>query len=279
MSDLIVKNLHVSTTDGDEILKGVDFEMNKGETVALLGPNGHGKSTLLNAIMGSPHYVVTQGSITYEGKNLLDMKVDERARAGLFLGMQAPSEIPGVNNAEFLKAALNAREEKPISFYKFYSLLNKACDDLKFPFDMTNRSLNEGFSGGEKKRNEILQMSILKPDIIFLDEIDSGLDIDAISIVSNEINKAHERGAGLLLISHYARLYDLVSPTKVLIMINGRIALSGGPELFQRIDKEGYEWIEKEYGIKIQKEEHKVVAIGECAVKESYQNDKKASEK
>jgi Fe-S cluster assembly ATP-binding protein len=272
MGELVIKDLYVTTADGGEILKGVDLTVKENEVVALLGPNGHGKSTLLNAIMGNPHYIVTKGSITYDGKDVLAMKVDERARAGLFLGMQLPAEIPGVNNAEFLKAALNAREKTPISFFKFYTLLNNACNELKFPFDMTNRSLNEGFSGGEKKRNEILQMAVLNPKMIMLDEIDSGLDTDAINIVANEINKAHENGASLLLISHYSRLFDMIKPTKAVCLVNGKIAVTGGPELFKRIDKEGYEWIEKELGIKIEKEQVKVVSLGSCAIKDSYKN-------
>lgn len=268
MAKLEIKDLHVTTLEGNEILKGVNLEISEHEIVALLGPNGHGKSTLLNAIMGHPHYIVTQGSILFNGLDVLKMKVDERAKVGLFLGMQQPSEIPGVNNAEFLKAALNAREEKPISFYKFYKLLTQSCEDLKFSLDMTNRSLNEGFSGGEKKRNEILQMAILHPSMVMLDEIDSGLDIDAISIVSSQILKSYEEGASFLLISHYARLYDLVKPTKAAVMVNGRIAIVGGPELFKRIDNEGYEWIEKELHIKIEKENVKpVVSLGTCAVK------------
>ena len=271
MGKLEIKDLHVSTKDGFEILKGVTFTVEDGEVAALLGPNGHGKSTLLNAIMGSPHYVVTSGDIIYDGKSILDLKVDERAKLGLFLGMQSPAEIPGVNNSEFLKAALNARSEKPISFYKFYKILKDACEDLKFPFEMTSRNLNEGFSGGEKKRNEILQMDILEPSMIMLDEIDSGLDTDAINIVAKEIVKAEERKATLLLISHYARLYDLVKPTKSIVIVNGKVAAVGGEELFKRIDKEGYEWIEKELGIKIQKEQPKVVSLGTCATRENYE--------
>lgn len=275
MSKLVIKNLHVETLDGQEILKGVDLEINDHEMVALLGPNGHGKSTLLAAIMGSPHYIVTDGTIFFDGKDVLKMPVDERARAGLFLGMQNPSEIPGVNNSEFLKSALNARREKPMAFFEFYRILNDACNNLKFPFEMTNRSLNEGFSGGEKKRNEILQMSILNPTMILLDEIDSGLDTDAISIVADEINKIYAKGASLLLISHYARLYDLVKPTKTVVLVNGKVVIVGGPELFKRIDAEGYEWIEKELGIKIEKEQQKVVALGTCALKEKYTNNAK----
>ena len=182
MSELVIKDLHVKTDTGIEILKGVNLSIKTGDMLALLGPNGHGKSTLFNAIMGHPRYIVTQGSIMFDDKNILEMPVDERAKAGLFLGMQNPSEIPGVINAEFLKSALNSRNEKKVSFYKFYSMLNQNCKELNFSTDMLNRSLNDGFSGGEKKRNEILQMNVLEPKFIMLDEIDSGLDVDAINL-------------------------------------------------------------------------------------------------
>ena len=269
MGKLVIKDLYVSTSEGYEILKGVSLEIGEHEKVALLGPNGHGKSTLFNAIMGNPKYVVTSGSIEYDGKDVLAMSVDERSKAGLFLGMQNPCEIPGVINAEFLKAALNARSAKPVSFYKFYNLLNSACNDLKFQMDMTSRSLNDGFSGGEKKRNEILQMRILNPEFVMLDEIDSGLDVDAINLVSAEINKQYETtNSSLLVISHYARLYDLINPTKAVVIVNGKIATIGGPEVIQRIDKEGYEWIEDELGISIKKEEKKPVLLETCAVKD-----------
>lgn len=269
MGKLVIKDLFVSTNEGYEILKGVSLEIGEHEKVALLGPNGHGKSTLFNAIMGNPKYVVTSGSIEYNGKDVLSMSVDERSKAGLFLGMQNPCEIPGVINAEFLKAALNARNEKPISFYKFYTLLNNACNDLKFQMDMTSRSLNDGFSGGEKKRNEILQMRILNPEFIMLDEIDSGLDVDAINLVADEINKQFdENRCSFLIISHYARLYDLVHPTRAVVVVNGKIAVEGGADIIKRIDSEGYEWIQDELGISVKKEEKKPVLLETCAVKD-----------
>lgn len=273
MKSLIIKDLHVSTIDGKEILKGINLEIHEGEVLALLGPNGHGKSTLFNAIMGHPKYLITKGEVTFNGKDLLKMSVSERSCNGLFLGMQNPSEIPGVINAEFLKAALNARNDKPISFYKFYKLLNDACDNLKISLDMTNRSLNDGFSGGEKKRNEILQMNILKPSMIMLDEIDSGLDVDAINLISAQINKAHEDGATFMIISHYARLYSLIHPTRACVIVNGKVATDGDISLIERIDREGYEWIESELGIKIEKEEQKILTLGSCAMKEMTKND------
>ena len=188
MATLQIINLHAKVED-KEILKGVNLTIKENETLALLGPNGHGKSTLLSVIMGHPKYEVTEGQILLDGQDVLSMSVDERSRAGLFLAMQYPSEVPGVINSDFLKAAMNARREKPLSLFQFYKALDKASSEVKFSMDMVNRSLNEGFSGGEKKRNEIFQMMLLNPSISMLDEIDSGLDVDAISIVSDAINK------------------------------------------------------------------------------------------
>ncbi len=269
MANLIIKDLHVEV-EGKEILKGVNLTVNSNETIALLGPNGHGKSTLLNVIMGHPKYLVTQGSIYFDDVDVLSKTTDERARLGLFLAMQNPSEVPGVINSDFLRAALNARAERPISTYNFYKLLDKATKDVKMPFDLATRSLNEGFSGGEKKRNEILQLVLLQPTIAMLDEIDSGLDVDAIQIVADVIKEQQEKGMGFFVISHYARLYDLIHPTRAVVMINGRIVIDSGPETIQRIDKEGYEFIKTELGIEIEKEEQKMntVSIGTCAVKE-----------
>ena len=270
MSVLKITNLHASV-EGKEILKGVNLTISEGETVALLGPNGHGKSTLFNVIMGHPRYEVTEGSIYFDDINVLELPTDERSKLGLFLGMQLPSEIPGVINSDFLKAAVNARREKPISTYNFYKLLDSATKELKMPFDLATRSLNEGFSGGEKKRNEILQLELLQPKIALLDEIDSGLDVDAMQVVANVIKKEQSNGRGFLIISHYARLYDLVKPTRAVVMINGRIALDGGPEIFKRIDQTGYEFIKTEYGIEIEKDEQEMnkVSIGSCAVKDA----------
>ena len=270
MSVLKITNLHASV-EGKEILKGVNLTIKEGETVALLGPNGHGKSTLFNVIMGHPRYEVTEGSIYFDNQNLLELPTDERSKLGLFLGMQLPSEIPGVINSDFLKAAVNARREKPISTYNFYKLLDNATKELKMPFDLATRSLNEGFSGGEKKRNEILQLELLQPKIALLDEIDSGLDVDAMQIVAEVIRKEQQNGRGFLIISHYARLYDLVNPTRAVVMINGRIVVDGGPDVFKRIDQNGYEFIKTELGIEIEKEDQEMskVSIGSCAVKDA----------
>lgn len=270
MSVLKITNLHASV-EGKEILKGVNLTISEGETVALLGPNGHGKSTLLNVIMGHPRYQVTEGSIYFDDVDVLSLPTDERSKLGLFLGMQSPSEIPGVINSDFLKAAVNARREKPISTYNFYKLLDNATKELKMPFDLATRSLNEGFSGGEKKRNEILQLELLQPKIALLDEIDSGLDVDAMQVVADVIRKEQSNGRGFLVISHYARLYDLILPTRAVVMINGRIVVDGGPEVFKRIDQHGYEFIKTELGIEIEKEEPEMnkVSIGSCAVKDA----------
>ena len=270
MATLQIKDLHVEVEE-KKILKGINLEISEGETVALLGPNGHGKSTLLNAIMGHPRYKVTQGEILFDGKDILSLSVDERARLGLFLGMQSPAEVPGVSNSDFLRAAINAKSEKPISTYKFYKVLDSATKDLKMPFDLATRSLNEGFSGGEKKRNEMLQLILLEPKIAMLDEIDSGLDVDAIQVVSDTINREKEKGRGFLIISHYARLFDLVSPSRAVVIVNGRIALDGGPDLIKRIDQTGYEFIKTEYGIEINKEDPDMndISIGTCAVREA----------
>jgi len=269
MSILKIKDLHVSV-EGKEILKGVTTEIEEGEMVAVLGPNGHGKSTLFNAIMGHPRYEITSGSIFLDDQDVLKMTTDQRSRAGLFLALQNPAEVPGVINSDFLRAAVNAKREKPISTYNFYKELDTATKEVKMPFDLATRSLNEGFSGGEKKRNEILQMILLQPKICMLDEIDSGLDVDAIQIVADVINKEKQKGHGFFVISHYARLFDLIQPTKAIVIVNGRVVLSGGPELIKRIDQNGYEFIKTELGIEIEKEDPNMnkVSIGTCAVKE-----------
>lgn len=265
---LKIENLHVAVK-GTEILKGIDLELNDGETLALLGPNGHGKSTLLGTIMGNPIYEVTEGNIAFKGQDVLAMKVDERSKAGLFLAMQYPAEIPGVNSSDFLKAAMNARRSKPLTLFEFYSKLQAAYKAVGIPFEMNNRNLNEGFSGGEKKRSEILQMLLLEPDLAMLDEIDSGLDVDAMQIVASAIKEEQAKGRSFLVVSHYARLYSMINPTRAAVIINGRVAVDGGPELIKRIDAEGYEWIKRELGIEIAKEESAMneVSIGVCATR------------
>ena len=270
MSKLIIKNLHAEV-EGKEILKGIDLVINEGETVAVLGPNGHGKSTLLNVIMGHPKYIVTEGTIFLDDENVLEMTTDERARKGLFLGMQNPSEIPGVINSDFLRAAVNSRNQVPVSTYKFYKSLDNATKELKMPFDLATRSLNEGFSGGEKKRNEILQLLLLNPKIAMLDEIDSGLDVDAIQVVADTIKKLQAQGIGFMVISHYARLFDLIQPTRAVVIVNGKVVIDGDPKYIKRIDQTGYEFIKTELGIEIAKDEQNMntVSIGSCGVKEA----------
>ncbi|MCP3760848.1 Fe-S cluster assembly ATPase SufC [Domibacillus sp. A3M-37] len=249
-STLTVKDLHVSI-DGKEILKGVNLEIKGGEFHAIMGPNGTGKSTLSAAIMGHPKYEVTQGTITLDGEDVLGMEVDERARAGLFLAMQYPSEITGVTNAEFLRSAVNARREEgdEISLMKFIRQMDGNMDLLEMDQDMSQRYLNEGFSGGEKKRNEILQLMTIEPKIAILDEIDSGLDIDALKVVSKGINKMRGEDFGCLMITHYQRLLNYITPDYVHVMMQGKIVKSGGAELAERLEAEGYDWIKQELGI------------------------------
>ena len=269
MSVLSIKDLHVAIGD-KEILKGINLTINTGETHALMGPNGNGKSTLLGTIMGHPKYKVTQGTITLDGEDVLSMSVDERSRKGLFLGMQYPQEIPGVTNSDFLRSAMNARREKPLSLYQFIKAMDHATEDLEMDGNLAHRYLNEGFSGGEKKRNEILQMKLLEPKFALLDEIDSGLDVDALRIVADNINKMREtkkEDFGLVMVSHYERLYELVKPTHVHVLVDGNIVVEGGFELIEKINNEGYEWVKKELGIELEKEDEDVVSIGVCGHK------------
>ena len=250
MATLEIKDLHVGI-DGKEILKGVNLTINANEVHAIMGPNGTGKSTLASAIMGHPKYEVTQGEVLIDGENVLEMEVDERAQAGLFLAMQYPSEIAGVTNADFLRSAINARREEgdEISLMKFIRELDKTMEFLEMPEEMAQRYLNEGFSGGEKKRNEILQMMMIKPAFGILDEIDSGLDIDALKVVSKGINAMRGEGFGCLMITHYQRLLNYITPDYVHVMMQGKVVKSGGQELAQKLEAEGYEWIKAELGI------------------------------
>ena len=265
MAILEIKNLHVSVKD-KEILKGINLTIDTSKTLALLGPNGNGKSTLLQTIMGNPNYRVEKGSILFDGIDITNMEVNERSKLGIFLGMQNPSEVPGVNNADFLKASLNAHREKPVSLFEFYKVLNKACEETEISFEMSNRNLNEGFSGGEKKKNEILQMIILNPKITMLDEIDSGLDVDAIQLASKIISDEQKKGKGFLIVSHYARLYDLINVDNVIVLINGKIAMIGGRELIKKIDKNGYEWLKQELNIK---DDEPRLSLKSCAAKDA----------
>ena len=269
MSTLKISNLHVAIDD-KEILRGIDLEIKENEIHALMGPNGNGMSTLLQTIMGHPRYTVTQGSIFLDDKNVLEISVDERSKAGLFLAMQYPLEIPGVTNSDFLRAALNARSETPVSLFKFIKEMEKNIAELQMKPDLAHRFLNEGFSGGEKKRNEILQMRMLKPSLALLDEIDSGLDVDALKVVASAIKSLQEETKmGLVVVSHYERFYDSIKPTHAHVLIDGKIVMSGEQELVAKIDSEGYDWLYKQLDIKPIKEENTrpVISLGTCGAK------------
>lgn len=274
MAKLVIENLHVSVKD-KQILKGVNLTFDSSESVALLGPNGNGKSTLLQTIMGNPNYQITEGRILFNNVDITSLEVNERSKLGIFLGMQNPPEVPGVNNSDFLKSSLNSHREKPVSLFEFYKLLDNAYKKTHISFDMANRNLNEGFSGGEKKKNEILQMLVLNPEITMLDEIDSGLDVDAIQIVASIIKEKQQEGKGFLIVSHYARLYDLINIDRAVVLVNGKIAVEGDRNLIKKIDQQGYEWIKSEFGIEIEKETNmNSVSIGTCATKELLKESK-----
>ncbi|BAU26780.1 iron-regulated ABC transporter ATPase subunit SufC [Aneurinibacillus soli] len=247
---LQINDLRVAIDD-KQILKGLNLEIKGGEVHAIMGPNGTGKSTLASSIMGHPKYTVTGGSVILDGEDVLDMEVDERARKGLFLAMQYPSEISGVTNADFLRSAINARQEegKEISLIKFIRQMDKQMEALEMDSSFSQRYVNEGFSGGEKKRNEILQMSMIKPRIAILDEIDSGLDIDALKVVARGVNELRSPEMGVLMITHYQRLLNYIKPDFIHVMMQGRIVKSGGPELALKLEENGYDWIKEELGI------------------------------
>ena len=272
MKSLVIRNLHVSV-EGKEILKGVNLTVNENEVHALMGPNGNGKSTLLAAVMGNPKYTVTEGTIEYDGKDLLAMPVNERSIAGIFLAMQYPQEIPGVTNSDFLRAAMNARSEKPVQLFRFIKAMEKTIKDLQMKEDLAHRFLNEGFSGGEKKRNEIVQMEMLKPSLSMLDEIDSGLDVDALHIVADALNRMREEnGMSMIVVSHYERFYQLIKPTYTHVLVDGRIVLEGDASVADRIDAEGYDWIYREYNVQPAAEATQVKTnnggvLGTCAVR------------
>lgn len=252
MSVLEVKDLHV-TVEGKKILKGVNLKMSTGEIHAIMGPNGTGKSTLSSTIMGDPAYKITKGDILLNGKSIIDLPVDERARMGLFLAMQYPQEISGVTNAEFVKSAINARRPKddPIPLMDFIKRLDETLETLDMSEEMADRYLNEGFSGGEKKRNEIMQMMMIRPEFAILDEIDSGLDIDALKVVSRGVNQMRGDNFGSLIITHYQRLLNYIIPDYVHVMMDGRLVKTGGPDLAIRLEKEGYAKLRDELGLDI----------------------------
>ncbi|HLD96880.1 MAG TPA: Fe-S cluster assembly ATPase SufC [Candidatus Nanoarchaeia archaeon] len=244
MNELEIKDLHVEV-DGKEILRGVDLAVSKGEVVALMGPNGAGKSSLGFALLGHPTYKITKGRIIFNGEDITTMPTNERARKGLFLSFQYPSEVPGVSMANFLRTAVNARRDKknPVPIGEFVKQLKEMMKMLKIDGSFMHRYLNDGFSGGEKKRAEILQMAMLKPQLAILDETDSGLDVDSLKVVAEGINSLMSQEMGVLLITHYQRILDYVKPNKVYIMMNGKVAASGGAELVSQIESKGYESI------------------------------------
>jgi len=244
MDKLEIKNLHVCV-EGKEIIKGLSLEVKKGEIVAIMGPNGSGKSTLSNAIMGNPKYEITRGKILMSRKDITNLKTDERARKGLFLSFQYPEEIPGVTVTNFLRTAINSRRKKPIPLSEYKDLLKKNIKLLDIKPEMLRRYLNEGFSGGEKKKAEILQLAMLRPSFAILDETDSGLDIDALRVVSNGINSLPKKETGKLLITHYKRLLDYVRPDRILILVDGKIVHSGKSELANKLEEKGYDWLKE----------------------------------
>jgi Fe-S cluster assembly ATP-binding protein len=252
MSELIIKDLHVAI-EGKEILKGLNLTVKNGEVHAIMGPNGTGKSTLAYTMMGHPSYEVTQGEIWFKGENILEKEPDERSRMGLFLAFQYPVAIPGVTVANFLRTALNARrraidpDDKGIPIPEFRKMLIEKMNLLKMDSKFAGRYLNDGFSGGEKKRAEILQLATLQPEIAFLDETDSGLDIDALRIVSEGVNALTGPDLGVVVITHYQRLLNYIKPQFVHIMFNGTIVESGGPDLALKLEEQGYDWVREKY--------------------------------
>ncbi len=250
MADLEIKNLHVSAGD-KQILKGVDLHVRSGEFHALMGPNGSGKSTLANAVMGHPNLEVTEGQVLFDGEDITEADPDERARAGLFMAFQYPVAIPGVSVAKYLRMVMNAqrqaRGEDEVSLKDFRKTVEAAMELMRVPRDFSNRYLNDGFSGGEKKRMEILQLALLNPRLAVLDETDSGLDIDALNTVAHGVNAvAGGSDMGVLIITHYQRILHMVKPQFVHIMFDGRIVKEGGPELVEQLEKRGYGWIRDE---------------------------------
>ncbi len=249
MPELEIRNLHVNVED-KEILKGLDLEVEKGRIHALMGPNGSGKSTLANAIMGHPAYEVTDGSIVFKGEDITEASPDERSRMGLFMAFQYPVAIPGVTVAKYLRMAINAhreaRGEEPVKLKDFRLQTEEAMKLTNIPKEFSSRYLNDGFSGGEKKRMEVLQLALLRPEMSVLDETDSGLDIDALQVVSEGVNKYAGPDMGVLIITHYQRILHLIKPDVVHVLYDGRIVKEGGPELVEQLEQKGYGWIKDE---------------------------------
>ena len=244
---LKIEDLQVEI-DGQEIVKGLDLEVNKGEIHAIMGPNGSGKSTLANVLMGHPRYEVTAGSITFEGEDVFELEPDERAKLGMFLAFQYPSEVPGVSVANFLRTAVNSVREEELSPMEMYKLLQEKMAIMKMDPKFAERYLNEGFSGGEKKRNEILQMLMLDPTLAIMDETDSGLDIDALQVVARGVNELRGPEFSAIIITHYQRILRYIEPDHVHVMLDGRLVTSGGKELADDLEEKGYDWVRQEFG-------------------------------
>ena len=244
---LKIENLRVEI-DGQEIVKGLDLEVGEGEIHAIMGPNGSGKSTLANVLMGHPRYEVTSGSITFRGEDVFELEPDERAKLGMFLAFQYPSEVPGVSVANFLRTAVNSVREEQLSPMDMYRLLQEKMKIMQMDPKFAERYLNEGFSGGEKKRNEILQMLMLEPKLAIMDETDSGLDIDALQVVARGVNELRAPEFSAVIITHYQRILRYIEPDRVHVMLDGRIVTSGGKDLAHELEDKGYEWVRQEFG-------------------------------
>ena len=244
---LKIENLHAEIGD-NEILKGLDLEVGKGEIHAIMGPNGSGKSTLANVLMGHPRYDVTEGSVIFEGEDVLELEPDERAKLGMFLAFQYPSEVPGVSVANFLRTAVNSVREEELSIMEMFKLLQEKMRIMQMDPKFAERYLNEGFSGGEKKRNEILQMLMLEPKLAIMDETDSGLDIDALQVVSKGVNELRGPEFSAIIITHYQRILRYIEPDRVHVMLEGRIVTSGDKDLAHELEDKGYEWVRQEFG-------------------------------
>lgn len=245
MKSLVIKDLHVEI-EGKKILNGINLELDLGKINALMGPNGSGKSTLVNTLMGHPKYIITQGEILFNGEKINEMPVNERAKKGMFLSFQYPREIEGVKIKNFLRQTLNSLNEKNLTIFEFKDLLNEKMKLLGVSEEMINRYLNQGFSGGEKKKMEILQMLLFNPKLILLDETDSGLDIDSLRTISKGVNAVMNENKTTLIITHYKRILEYIKPDKIFIMINGKIALSGNGDLVNKLEEKGYGWIDED---------------------------------
>lgn len=256
MAKLEISNLHVNI-GSKKILNKVNATINSGDVVAIMGPNGHGKSTLLKAIMGHYSIQINRGIIKFKNKVLNKLETDERARLGLYLASQAPEEIPGVSNLDFLKSAINARRKTLIALPELFNKVQSALKSLKMSPELLKRAVNEGFSGGEKKKNEILQLKIINPEFAMLDEIDSGLDVDALKVITKELKNwiNEDKTRTLIIVSHYERLFKLIQPNKVFVIVNGSIITQGDYKLANRIDREGYDWIRKQFKIEFKENE------------------------